>query len=158
MFYPFITDTEVKLIGIEAAGLGLNSGKHSASLTAGQDGVFHGSRIKILQEHEGQIRLAHSISAGLDYPGVGPEHCHLWSSGRAEYVNATDKEAIEAVHRTCRLEGILPALESAHAISYLEKLAQSLNDDSLVVVCLSGPGDKDVETVAKYLGYEVEQL
>ncbi|NUN95604.1 MAG: tryptophan synthase subunit beta, partial [Candidatus Omnitrophica bacterium] len=155
MFHPFIPDREVELIGIEAAGHGLDSGQHSASLTHGTVGVFHGSMTKILQEHGGQIRLAHSISAGLDYPGVGPEHCYLRESGRARYESAGDEEAVEAFKRLSRLEGILPALESAHALAYLERLMPTLEKDSLVVVCLSGRGDKDVYSVATHIGYDL---
>ncbi len=156
MFHPFLDDAEVQLIGIEAAGLGLETGKHSASLTLGTAGVFHGSMIKLLQEHEGQIKLAHSVSAGLDYPGVGPEHCHLHQTGRAKYVSVTDQEALDAFQRLSQLEGILPALESSHAIAYLETLMPSLSGDSLVVLCLSGRGDKDVYTVAHEIGYELK--
>jgi tryptophan synthase beta chain len=155
MFYHFIEDPGVQLIGIEAAGHGVDSGEHSASISHGEVGVFHGSRTQILQEHGGQIRLAHSISAGLDYPGVGPEHCHLRDSGRARYAAVTDQEALEAVRRLAHLEGILPALESAHAIAFLEELMPSLGEDALVAVCLSGRGDKDVYTVAKEMGYEI---
>ena len=156
MFHPFLDDAEVQLIGIEAAGLGLETGKHSASLPLGTAGVFHGSMIKLLQEHEGQIKLAHSVSAGLDYPGVGPEHCHLHQTGRAKYVSVTDQEALDAFQRLSQLEGILPALESSHAIAYLETLMPSLSGDSLVVLCLSGRGDKDVYTVAHEIGYELK--
>lgn len=156
MFHPFLDDAEVQLIGIEAAGLGLETGQHSASLTLGTAGVFHGSMIKLLQEHEGQIKLAHSVSAGLDYPGVGPEHCHLHQTGRAKYVSVTDQEALDAFQRLSQLEGILPALESSHAIAYLETLMPSLSGDSLVVLCLSGRGDKDVYTVAHEIGYELK--
>ncbi|MCK6497621.1 tryptophan synthase subunit beta [bacterium] len=156
MFHPFLDDAEVQLIGIEAAGLGLETGQHSATLTLGTAGVFHGSMIKLLQEHEGQIKLAHSVSAGLDYPGVGPEHCHLHQTGRAKYVSVTDQEALDAFQRLSQLEGILPALESSHAIAYLETLMPSLSGDSLVVLCLSGRGDKDVYTVAHEIGYELK--
>lgn len=152
MFHPFLEDPEVRLIGVEAAGHGLESGEHSASLTKGTDGVFHASRIKVLQEHGGQVKLPHSISAGLDYPGVGPEHCHLAQSGRAAYVSATDEEALAAFQLLSRLEGILPALESSHAIAHLEKLAPTLKSDDLVVINLSGRGDKDVESIARHLG------
>lgn len=155
MFYPFVKDLSVRMIGVEAAGLGLETGKHSASITQGTDGVFHGSMIKLLQEHEGQIRLAHSVSAGLDYPGVGPEHCHLHESGRAQYASVTDEEAIQAFQLLSRLEGILPALESSHALAYLNTLMPSLDKNSLVVLCLSGRGDKDVFTVAEKIGYDL---
>ncbi len=156
MFYPFVRDPSVKILGVEAAGLGLETGKHSASLSKGKTGVFHGSMIKLLQDHEGQIRLAHSVSAGLDYPGTGPEHCHLHDSGRARYESVTDEEAIQAFQRLSRLEGILPALESSHALAYLEYLMPTLGKDNLVVVCLSGRGDKDVFTVAEQIGYDLE--
>ncbi|MCA9450201.1 MAG: pyridoxal-phosphate dependent enzyme, partial [Candidatus Omnitrophica bacterium] len=155
MFYPFIENSEVQLIGVEAAGYGLESDKHSASLTKGTDGVFHASHIKVLQENGGQVKLPHSISAGLDYPGVGPEHCHLHKTGRATYVGVTDKEALDAFQRLCKLEGIVPALESAHAIAHLEKLMPTLSKDDLVVINLSGRGDKDVYSVAKHLGYDL---
>lgn len=155
MFYPFIEETEVRLIGVEAAGYGLETGKHSASLTKGTNGVFHASHIKVLQENGGQIRLPHSISAGLDYPGVGPEHCHLHQTGRAVYESVTDKEALKAFQLLCRIEGIVPALESAHAIAHLEKLMPTLSREDVVVVNLSGRGDKDVHSVAKHLGYEL---
>jgi tryptophan synthase beta chain len=156
MFYPFLKDTGVSLIGVEAAGLGLSTGQHSASITLGTPGVFQGGLIKLLQEHGGQIRLAHSVSAGLDYPGVGPEHCYLHESGRARYESVTDEEAIQAFQRLSRLEGILPALESSHALAFLEHLMPSLTKDSLVAVCLSGRGDKDVYTVAGKIGYSLE--
>ena len=155
MFHPFIEDREVQLIGVEAGGYGLESDKHSASLTKGTDGVFHGSHIKVLQENEGQVKLPHSVSAGLDYPGVGPEHCHLHQSGRAQYEAVTDKEALEGFQQLCKLEGIVPALETAHAIAYLEKLMPTLSQDDLVVINLSGRGDKDVYAAAKHLGYEL---
>jgi tryptophan synthase beta chain len=155
MFHPFIADENVQLIGVEAAGCGIETGKHAATLTQGTVGVFHGSRIKLLQHHGGQIQLAHSVSAGLDYPGVGPEHCHLKESGRAIYVPATDDEALAASKTLCELEGILPALESSHALAHLEKLMPELDENALVAVNLSGRGDKDVFTLAKSLGYDL---
>ncbi len=152
IFHPFIEDREVQLIGVEAAGCGLETSRHAASITAGEIGVFHGARSFVLQNHDGQIQPAHSISAGLDYPGTGPEHSYLAASGRASYVAVTDDEALAAVEWLCRLEGIIPALESAHAVAYLPKLMESLPENSIVVVNLSGRGDKDVYTIAKALG------
>ncbi|MBE3577470.1 MAG: tryptophan synthase subunit beta [Limnochordales bacterium] len=149
LFYPFIEDTTVRLIGVEAAGKGIASGEHAASLTAGRPGVLHGAFSFLLQDDEGQVLPAYSISAGLDYPGVGPEHSYLRSIGRAEYVAVTDDEALSAVARLCRSEGILPALESAHALAYLEHL--KLPAEASVVVCLSGRGDKDVEILQRHL-------
>ncbi len=156
IFHPFFNDRSVKLIGVEAAGRGLDSGEHAASLVKGEIGVLHGSMNLVLQDEAGQIQLAHSISAGLDYPGVGPEHCYYRDSGRAEYVAATDEDALEAFDRLARAEGIVPALESAHAIAYLEQLAPRLRAEQSIVVCLSGRGDKDVQAVARYRGESVE--
>jgi len=150
-FYPFEDDSEVKLYGVEAGGEGLETGKHAASLGAGETGVFHGMLSYVLQDPNGQIESTHSISAGLDYPGVGPEHSFLKSLGRAEYVSATDVEAVEAFLTLSKLEGILPALESAHAVAYAMKIARKMKPQESVVVTLSGRGDKDVETIAKYL-------
>jgi tryptophan synthase beta chain len=147
MFYEFVPDASVELIGVEAAGEGLESGRHSASLGAGRHGVLHGSFSYLLQDSDGQVAPAHSISAGLDYPGVGPEHSHLKDSGRARYVSITDHEALDAFHRLSRLEGIICALESAHAIAFVLGHGRSLADDRPVVVCLSGRGDKDVAQV-----------
>jgi tryptophan synthase beta chain len=151
IFYPFI-GRETKLIGVEAAGFGLNTEKHGASLCRGEKGVLHGSLSYVLQDEYGQIKTAHSISAGLDYPGVGPEHSYLKEQGLATYVSVTDKEALKAFQRLAELEGILPALESAHALAYLEILKESLQLDQIVVVNLSGRGDKDVQVVASALG------
>jgi tryptophan synthase beta chain len=151
LFYPFLKD-KVKLVGVEAAGLGLKSGQHAASLTAGSLGMLHGSMSYILQDAHGNIKETHSISAGLDYPGVGPEHAFLKESGRAEYVTATDEEALEAFFLLSKTEGILPALESAHALAYAQKLAAQMPKDQIMVVNLSGRGDKDVQPVAKRLG------
>jgi tryptophan synthase beta chain len=147
IFYPFINDKDVRLIGVEAAGDGLNTERHAAPLNKGSRGVLHGSLSMIMQDKAGQITETHSISAGLDYPGVGPEHAHLQQSGRAEYVAVTDTEALEAFQSMCKLEGIIPALESSHALAYLPKLAKELGKDGIIVVNLSGRGDKDVNTV-----------
>ncbi len=152
MFYPYIAHEQVRLIGVEAAGLGLTSGKHSASLIAGSPGVLHGNRTYLLQDDNGQITETHSISAGLDYPGVGPEHAYLKDIGRAEYVGITDDEALSAFHRLCRTEGIIPALESSHAVAYAMKLAATLRPDQHLLVNLSGRGDKDIGTVADLSG------
>ncbi|WP_020676957.1 tryptophan synthase subunit beta [Geopsychrobacter electrodiphilus] len=151
LFYPFINDTAVRLIGVEAAGLGVDTDKHAASITAGAKGVLHGNKTYLLQNADGQIDHAHSISAGLDYPGVGPEHAHLNDIGRAEYVSITDQEALDAFQRLTRVEGIIPALESAHAIAHTLKLAPTMTPDQIIVVCLSGRGDKDIHTVAEAL-------
>lgn len=152
MFYPFIEDKAVKLIGVEAAGLGLDTGKHAASMAKGSAGVLHGMMTYLLQDGEGQIMDVYSISAGLDYPGVGPEHAYLKDSKRAEYVSVTDSEALEAFEELCRTEGIIPALESSHALAYAMKLIPVLEKDELVVVNLSGRGDKDMDTIAKITG------
>ena len=152
LFYPYIEHEGVRLIGVEAAGLGLDSGKHSASLIAGSPGVLHGNRTYLLQDVNGQITETHSVSAGLDYPGVGPEHAYLKDIGRAEYVAITDDEALVAFHRLCRSEGIIPALESAHAVAYAMKLAATMKSDQHLLVNLSGRGDKDIGTVADLSG------
>jgi tryptophan synthase beta chain len=152
IFYPYIDQKDVKLIGVEAAGEGLESGKHSASLTAGFPGVLHGNRTYLLQDANGQIIETHSVSAGLDYPGVGPEHAWLKDSGRAEYVSVTDEEALAAFHDCCHIEGIIPALESSHALAYAAKLAATLPADKIVLANLSGRGDKDMHTVAERMG------
>ncbi len=154
LFYPYIEHEAVRLIGVEAAGLGLDSGKHSASLTAGSPGVLHGNRTYLLQDANGQITETHSISAGLDYPGVGPEHAYLKDIGRAEYVTITDEQALAAFHRLCRSEGIIPALESSHALAYAMTLAASMRKDQHLLVNLSGRGDKDIGTVADLSGAE----
>lgn len=150
IFHPYIDYSEVKLIGVEAAGEGLTTGKHSASLMGGVPGVLHGNRTYLLQDENGQIIETHSVSAGLDYPGVGPEHAWLKDSHRAEYVSVTDAEAIQAFHDCCRIEGIIPALESAHAIAYAVKFAKTLPKDKTILVNLSGRGDKDMHTVQEY--------
>jgi len=152
LFYPFLDDAAVRLIGVEAGGDGLHTGRHSASITAGQVGVLHGKKTYILQDELGQIRPAHSISAGLDYPGVGPEHSYLHDTGRAEYVAITDREAMDGFTLLTKTEGIIPALESAHAVAHAAKLAPQMGRDQIVVVNLSGRGDKDMNTVAQYLG------
>lgn len=148
IFYPYIPHAGVRLIGVEAAGLGLDSGKHAASISAGSPGVLHGNRTYLLQDGNGQITETHSVSAGLDYPGVGPEHAWLHDIGRAEYVGITDDEALSAFHRLCRTEGIIPALESSHAVAYAMQLAATMRPDQHLLVNLSGRGDKDIGTVA----------
>ena len=154
IFHPYIPYENTRLIGVEAAGLGLDSGKHSASLTRGSPGVLHGNRTYLLQDANGQITETHSISAGLDYPGVGPEHAYLKDIGRAEYVGITDDEALAAFHHLCRTEGIIPALESSHAFAYGMKLAATMRPDQHVLVNLSGRGDKDIGTVADLAGVD----
>jgi tryptophan synthase beta chain len=149
IFHPYIPYQNVQLIGVEAAGNGIETGKHSASLLAGTPGVLHGNRTYLLQDANGQIIETHSVSAGLDYPGVGPEHAWLKDIGRAQYVSITDDEAIDAFHKSCRIEGIIPALESSHALAYAAKLAATLPKDKSILVNLSGRGDKDMHTVAE---------
>ncbi len=149
IFYPYIDHKDVQLVGVEAAGEGLETGRHSASLIAGSPGVLHGNRTYLLQDENGQIIETHSVSAGLDYPGVGPEHAYLKDSGRAQYVSVTDDEAIAAFHNCCRIEGIIPALESSHALAYAAKFAATLPKDKIVLANLSGRGDKDMHTVAE---------
>lgn len=149
LFYPFANDEGVQLVGIEAAGEGLQTDRHCATLSMGSPGVLHGSMSYLLQNEDGQVRLTHSISAGLDYPGVGPEHSYLKDSGRATYVSATDSEALEAFRFLSRTEGLIPALESAHAVAYAMRFVPTLGKNEIVVICLSGRGDKDVNTVAK---------
>ncbi len=155
LFYPLLADSSVRLIGVEAAGLGLKTGKHAASIGAGRVGVLHGNKTFLLQDPAGQIQHAHSISAGLDYPGVGPEHAHLHTLGRAEYVSVTDSEALEAFQMLTELEGIIPALESSHAVAHVMKLAPTLPKEAIIVVCLSGRGDKDIHTVAEAMNVEL---
>ncbi|MEK6212372.1 MAG: tryptophan synthase subunit beta [Pseudomonadota bacterium] len=154
-FYPYIEDKSVRLIGVEAGGLGLASGKHAATLCAGKPGVLHGNRTYLIQDENGQIIETHSIAAGLDYPGVGPEHAWLKDSGRAEYVAITDDEALNAFHTLTRMEGIMPALESAHAVAYAMKLAPTLPMEQVLLVNLSGRGDKDMNTVAERSGLKL---
>lgn len=151
MFADFIEEPSVKLIGVEAAGLGIETGKHASAMALGQPGTLHGMRSYLLQDEDGNIELAHSISAGLDYPGVGPEHAYLRDTGRAEYVAITDAEAMDALQELCKLEGIIPAIESAHAIAYAKKQAKKMKEEDIMIVCLSGRGDKDVHTVADYM-------
>jgi len=152
IFYPFLNDTDVRLIGVEAAGRGLNTGEHAAPLVAGRVGVLHGAKSYVLQDGNGQIRETHSISAGLDYPGVGPEHSYLKDTKRATYVAVSDEEALEGFKLLCRTEGITPALEPAHAIFYVARMAGSLNKEQTIVVNLSGRGDKDMDIVVDALG------
>jgi tryptophan synthase beta chain len=152
LFHPFVDDTDVAMYGVEAAGRGLASGEHAASLCAGRPGVLHGCRTSLLDDDAGQIRHTHSVSAGLDYPGVGPEHAWYKDSGRANYVSVTDTEALEACHALTRLEGILPALESSHAVAYGMQLAREMRPEQMVLVNLSGRGDKDVQTLAQIEG------
>ncbi len=154
IFHPYIPYEQVKLVGVEAAGEGLDSGKHSASIQRGSPGVLHGNRTYILQNEDGQITETHSISAGLDYPGVGPEHAYLADIRRAEYVGVTDAEALAAFHHLCRAEGIIPALESSHAVAYAMKLAKTMRPDQSILVNLSGRGDKDIGTVADLSGVD----
>jgi tryptophan synthase beta chain len=152
IFYPYIDQKDTRLVGVEAAGEGLATGKHAASLTAGSPGVLHGNRTYLLQDDNGQIIETHSVSAGLDYPGVGPEHAWLKDCRRAEYVSITDEEALAAFHDCCHIEGIIPALESSHALAYAAKLAPTLAKDKIILVNLSGRGDKDMHTVAGRMG------
>jgi len=154
MFADFINDKDVDLIGVEAGGLGIETGKHASAMALGQVGVLHGMKTYLLQDEIGNIQLAHSISAGLDYPGVGPEHAYLRDSGRAKYVSVTDKECMDALMELCRMEGIIPAIESAHALAHVFKMAQGEYNGKTIIMCLSGRGDKDVNTVQKYLNGE----
>jgi tryptophan synthase beta chain len=155
LFHPFLDDAGVRIIGVEAGGKGVETGEHAASLTGGRPGVLHGNRTYLLQDKEGQITEAHSISAGLDYPGIGPEHSWLKEQGRVEYVSATDNEALTAFQLLCKLEGIIPALEPAHALAHVTKLAPTLPKDNLLVMNLCGRGDKDVFAVAERLGMKI---
>jgi tryptophan synthase beta chain len=155
IFYPFLDDKDVKLVGVEAAGRGIESGQHAAPLMAGTVGVLHGTKSYILQDENGQIRETHSVSAGLDYPGVGPEHSYLKDSRRAQYVAVTDKEALEGFQLLCQTEGIVPALESAHAVYHAAQMAKSLDKEQTIIINLSGRGDKDMDIVAKELGVEL---
>ncbi len=155
LFYPFIDDKEVKMIGVEAAGDGIETGRHSAPLNAGKPGVLHGNRTYLMEDDDGEIIETHSISAGLDYPGVGPEHSWLKDIGRAEYVSITDKEALEGFHALTRLEGIIPALESSHALAHAMKIAPHMSGDQSLLVSLSGRGDKDMHTVARIEGWQL---
>ena len=155
LFYPFIDDRDVALIGVEAGGDGIQTGRHSAPLCAGRPGVLHGNRTYLMQNEDGQIIPTHSISAGLDYPGVGPEHAWLKDTGRADYVSVNDDQALEAFHKMSRTEGIIPALESSHALAYVEELAPQMSRDQVIVVNLSGRGDKDINTVANKSGITI---
>ena len=155
LFHPFIEDQSVSIYGVEAAGLGVETGQHSAPLCAGKPGVLHGNRTYLMADDNGEIIETHSISAGLDYPGVGPEHSWLKDIGRAEYVSIKDDEALAAFHQLTRVEGIIPALESSHAVAYATKLAKKMNKDETILVCLSGRGDKDIFTIAKLEGIEL---
>ncbi|SFL47396.1 tryptophan synthase subunit beta [Candidatus Frackibacter sp. WG13] len=155
LFYPFIEDKEVNMIGVEAAGLGVDTDKHAATLTKGSKGIIHGFKSYVLQDDNGQIMPVHSISAGLDYPGIGPEHSHLRDIGRADYEAVTDEEAVKAFKLLSEVEGIIPALESSHAIAYVKKFAPKLDEDEIIIVNLSGRGDKDVYTVADRLGVDL---
>ena len=157
MFYNFINDPNVALIGCEAAGLGLNTEKHAASIAKGRLGIFHGMRSIFCQDKEGQIAPVYSISAGLDYPGIGPEHAWLHSTGRAQYVPVTDNEAVDAFEYLSRIEGIIPAIESAHAVAHARKIVPKMNKDDIVIICLSGRGDKDVKAMAKYRGRKINE-
>lgn len=156
MFYPFVEDKEVALYGVEAAGAGIDTNRHAAAIHEGKTGVLHGAFMYLLQDDNGFIQEAHSISAGLDYPGVGPEHCHLHETGRASYPSVTDEQALEGVKLLCETEGILPALESAHAVYYAAQFAKDRPADEIIVVCLSGRGDKDVHTLMDKLGGDVK--
>ena len=152
IFHPYIPDAAVKLVGVEAAGDGIGTGRHAASLQCGVPGVLHGNRTYVLQDADGQVIETHSVSAGLDYPGVGPEHAWLKDSGRAEYVPIDDAQALAAFHDCCRIEGIIPALESSHALAEAVRRAPTMSKDEIILVCLSGRGDKDMHTVAQRAG------
>lgn len=155
LFHPFIEDENVKIYGVEAAGKGISSSEHAASIAKGEVAVLHGNKTYFLQNNDGQIQDAHSISAGLDYPGIGPEHAYLHSIGRVEYVGATDEEALQAFQDLCKIEGIIPALETAHSIAFAQKLAAKMKKDEIIILNLSGRGDKDINTVAAKLGVKI---
>ena len=155
LFYDFLDDKDVKMLAVEAAGLGLSSGKHAASLSGGKPGVLHGNKTYLLQNEDGQIEEAHSISAGLDYPGIGPEHSFLFDEKRVKYMSATDQEALDAFQYCCRLEGIIPALEPAHALAVLVKIAPKMNSNEVIVMNMCGRGDKDIFTVADNLNIKI---
>lgn len=157
MFYNFIPDKEVRLIGAEAAGKGVDTALHAATMTKGSVGIFHGMKSLFLQNEEGQIDPVYSISAGLDYPGVGPEHANLFETGRAEYVDITDEEAVCAFEYLSKTEGIIPAIESSHAVAAAIKEAKKMTKDQIMIVCLSGRGDKDVYSIAKYRGVNIDE-
>ena len=156
-FYEFIPDKEVRLIGCEAAGLGVDTEKNAATIANGTTGIFHGMKSLFCQDQYGQIDKVYSISAGLDYPGIGPEHAYLHDIGRAEYVPATDKEAVDAFNYLSKTEGIIPAIESAHAVAYAMKLAPTLPKDKIMVINISGRGDKDVAAIARYMGVDLHE-
>jgi tryptophan synthase beta chain len=155
MFYPFLMDENVKLYGVEAGGLGIESGQHAAPLSAGRPGVLHGNRTYLMEDENGQISATHSVSAGLDYPGVGPEHSWLKDLGRAQYVSVTDAEALAGFRQLTQVEGIMPALETAHAVAYATRLAATMDPDQVVVINISGRGDKDIHTMAEIDGIEI---
>ena len=155
LFHPFLDDAEVAMVGVEAAGHGIETGEHAASLTGGRPGILHGNKTYLLQDEDGQITEAHSISAGLDYPGIGPEHSWLHESGRVDYLPITDKQALDAFQLCCQQEGIIPALESSHALAALESKALEMRDDQVIIVNVSGRGDKDIYTVAEALGAKI---
>ena len=157
LFYDFIPDKQVQLIGVEAAGRGVNTAQTAATIARGSIGIFHGMKSYFLQDEYGQIAPVYSISAGLDYPGIGPEHAALYDAGRALYVSATDDEAVAAFSYLSRTEGIIPAIESAHAIAYAQKLAPTLSKDKIIVVNVSGRGDKDVAAIARYMGVDLHE-
>ena len=157
MFYNFIQDKEVQLIGCEAAGKGIHTGQHAATIAKGTPGIFHGMKSYFCQDEYGQIAPVYSISAGLDYPGIGPEHAYLHDTGRAQYVPVTDDEAVEAFEYLARTEGIICAIESAHAVAHVRKIAPSMNPEDSVIICLSGRGDKDVAAIARYRGVDIHE-
>ena len=157
LFYDFIPEQEVKLIGVEAAGRGVNTAETAATIARGSEGIFHGMKSYFLQDGDGQIAPVYSISAGLDYPGIGPEHAYLHDIGRAQYVPATDDESVEAFGYLAKMEGIIPAIESAHALAYAMKLAPTMSKDKIIVVNLSGRGDKDVAAIARYKGVDLHE-
>lgn len=157
LFYPFVSDAEVKMVGVEAAGKGIDTKEHAASITKGKVGVLHGMKSYFLQDEDGQIDPVYSISAGLDYPGIGPEHAHFYAAGRVQYVSVTDDEAVDAFKYLTGIEGIIPALESAHAVAYVRKIAPQLPKSGIIVVNLSGRGDKDVYSIARYMGVDIDE-
>ena len=157
MFYEFLDDSEVKMIAVEAAGLGIDSGKHASSLAGGKPGILHGNKTYLLQSESGQIQEAHSISAGLDYPGIGPEHAFLFVQKRVDYVSVTDEEAVEAFKYCSKLEGIIPALEPSHALAHLVKIVPRMSKDEIVVMNMCGRGDKDIYTIAEKLNIKINE-
>lgn len=157
LFYPFVSDAEVKMVGVEAAGKGIDTKEHAASITKGKVGVLHGMKSYFLQDEDGQIDPVYSISAGLDYPGIGPEHAHFYAAGRVQYVSVTDDEAVDAFKYLTGIEGIIPALESAHAVAYARKIAPQLPESKIIVINLSGRGDKDVYSIARYMGVDIDE-